>query len=94
ARSHDYKTLCTQVLAPALVTRLRSTGLSCEAALEVGLGPVREATISIGQITVKGSQASAIVLALAQGESASLDTLGLIDTSSGWRIASLHQPGG
>ena len=93
-RGHDYATICKQVLAPSLVAHLSATGVSCEQAWQLGLGSVTNPTLSIGQIKVKGSNASVIVLALAQNQSAALDTIELIKTSGGWRILSLITPGG
>jgi hypothetical protein len=86
---HDYTTICTQVLAPALTAHLRATGVSCEQAWAVGLGSVKSPTLSVGQTTVKGSTATVIVLTVAQGQRSSLDAIGLIKTGDGWRIQSL-----
>jgi len=94
ARTHDYKTICTQVLAPSLAARAASAGLTCEQAMAIALGSVRNPTISVGQVTVKGNSASAIVLSVAADQQASLNTLDLVHTGSGWRITSLQAPTG
>jgi hypothetical protein len=94
ASHHDYKTMCTQVLAPSLAARAGSAGLSCEQAMAIALGSVRNPTISVGQVTVKGDAASAIVLSVAANQQASLDTLDLVRTHSGWRITALKGPPG
>jgi ketosteroid isomerase-like protein len=86
---HDYTTICTQVLSPALTAHLRATGVSCEQAWALALGSVRSPTLSVGQTTVKGSTATVIVLTVAQGQRSSLDTIGLTKTGDGWRIQSL-----
>jgi hypothetical protein len=91
---HDYTTICTQVLSPALTAHLKATGVSCEQAWQLGLGAVKNPTLSIGQVTVTGSKATVIVLTLAQGQRSALDAIGLVKTGDGWRIQSLgpYQP--
>ena len=89
AASRNYGTICTQVLAPALLTRLASGGITCEQAMRIGFGSVSSPTLSIGKVTISGSRASVIALSTATGQQASLDTLQLTRTSRGWRIASL-----
>jgi hypothetical protein len=90
ARAHDYKTICTQVLAPALVAHLTANGLRCDKALRIPLGPVRGATVSIGKVTVHGASASVVALTVAQNQAAAIDTIGLTRTHDGWRISSLR----
>jgi hypothetical protein len=87
-RDHDYKTLCTQVLAPSLVARLTSFGLSCERAMTIAYGPVKDATLGVGKVTVNGTSASVIVLSLAANQPSSLGTVQLVKTAQGWRIIS------
>jgi hypothetical protein len=87
--SKDYATICNQVLAHSLVMHLSANGIRCEQALGLALGAVNNPALSIGQIIVKGSNASVITLTVAQGQHASLDALELIDTGHGWRISSL-----
>ena len=93
-RERDYTTICDQVLAPALVAHLSAAGVTCEQAWQLGLGAVSDPTLSIGQIKIKGSSASVIVLALARNQTAALDTIGLVKTGGGWRILSLSTPAG
>jgi hypothetical protein len=88
----DYATLCTQVLAPALVTRLTDAGVSCEQAMKIFASSVRNPTVTISKVTVKGSTASAVVLAGATGQTASLQSIQLVLTKHGWRLASLASP--
>ncbi len=89
AHRHDYRTICAQVLAPALLADIASGGLSCPKALSLALGSVRGARLVIGTITVTGSRASVVTLTQATGERATLATLVLTRNSAGWRIASL-----
>jgi hypothetical protein len=88
----DYKTLCTQVLAPSLVSRLQAAGVDCQRAMQVFAGSVSNPTISVSHVVVKGSHATAVVLASATGQTSSLQTLGLVQTSNGWRVAALGAP--
>jgi hypothetical protein len=90
AASHDYRRICDDVLAPALVVRLRAYGISCVRAMQIALSGVRNPAISIGAVTVKGSTASVITLSMATGQQASLQTIELIETGRGWRISSLR----
>jgi hypothetical protein len=88
----DYRTLCTQVLAPALVSRLEAAGLTCDQAMKVFANSVTDPTINISKITVQGSRASAVVLAAAQRQTAAVETIQLVQTGKGWRLASLATP--
>jgi hypothetical protein len=89
---HDYKTLCSQVLAPDLIVRLVSGGISCEQAMKIGLGRVQNPTLAIGRITVSGTRASVLTLSGARGQRTALAAVQLVKTGSGWRISSLGSP--
>jgi hypothetical protein len=89
-RAHDYTAICTQILAPELLADIASGGISCERALDLGLGKVRGARLNIGTIKVSGAKASVLTLTQATGEKTALAILELIDVSGkGWRIESL-----
>jgi hypothetical protein len=90
--SHDYKTLCTQVLAPSLLARLAGGGIKCEQAMRISLSGVHDPILSVGRITVNGSTAQAITLSGAQGQQGAFESINLLDTGSGWRISSLATP--
>lgn len=90
--SHDYSALCNDVLAPGLVAHLTAAGLSCQQAMRVFVSSVQNPTISISKVTVHGSSASAVVLASATGQPAAVESIQLIDTNHGWRLASLASP--
>jgi hypothetical protein len=90
--SRDYATLCTQVLAPALVTHLTDAGVSCEQAMKIFASSVQNPSLSVSKVTVKGSTASAVVLAGATGQTPSLESIQLVTTHNGWRLASLASP--
>jgi hypothetical protein len=88
----DAKTICTNVFAPSLVRRFRAAGLSCEHGLQIFFSGIQNPTLSVGQITVHGSRASAVTLSGASGQTASLRPLELVKTSNGWRIAAVGAP--
>jgi hypothetical protein len=88
----DYGTICHEVLAPALVKHLTANHIACEGAMRLALGSVRNPTLSIGPVSVKGKAASVYTLTLAAGQQASLNVLRLVDTSDGWRISALNAP--
>jgi hypothetical protein len=90
--SRDYKTLCDDVLAPALVAHLSAAGLRCEQAMQIALGSVKRPQLAVGRISINGSKAQAITLSAASGQVGSLDAINLIKTGAGWRITSLGSP--
>jgi len=90
--SKDYKTLCTQVLAPNLLAHLSSSGLGCERGLAIGFGNVQHPQLAIGSITVHGKTASVTVLTTATKQEGALTAIELSDTSNGWRITGLGSP--
>jgi hypothetical protein len=87
--AHDYKTMCTKLLAPNLLDKLRQVGLACEEALEQGLGDVKSPQLSVGNISVNGDTATAEVRTSAEGQAPSTDTVQLRRVDGAWRIASL-----
>jgi hypothetical protein len=88
----DYTTLCEQVLAPALLAHLSAAGLRCEQAMQIALRNVHDPQLAVGRITIDGSKAQAITLSAAAGETGSLDTINLVETTNGWRVVSLGSP--
>ena len=87
--SKDYKALCGQVLAPSLLARLAAADLPCEQAMQIALSGVHYPILSIARITVTGNTATAITLSGAHGQQGSVDSIGLVKTPNGWRVASL-----
>jgi hypothetical protein len=90
--SKDYQALCGHILAPSLIDDLKQIGLPCEIALQQGLGDVRQPRLIVGAVTVKGKAASAEVSTSAEGQAPSKDSIRLVRTDAGWRIASLAKP--
>jgi len=92
--SRDARTLCSEVLAPTLVERLTAAGLTCDDAMQTFFGSVSDPTIAVSKVSVKGANASAVVLSGAKGQPSSLDDVHLTNTKHGWRLTSLAAPGG
>lgn len=90
--AHDAGTLCRQVLAPALVQRFTAAGLDCQQAMDTYFQSVKDPTLSISKIKVSGSTASAVVLAGAEGQQSAVESVQLVSTPHGWRLASLATP--
>lgn len=90
--NRNYGALCDEVLAPALVQRLTNAGVSCRQAMKLFVQSVQNPTLSVRRVTVKGDTASATVLASASGQRASVESIQLISTKHGWRLASLASP--
>jgi hypothetical protein len=88
----DASALCGQVLAPALVQRFNDAGLNCEQAMQTYFASVADPTLSISRVSVHGSTATAVVLAAARGQQSSVESVQLINTKDGWRLASLATP--
>src|SRR6201996_6180062 len=84
--TRDAATLCRQGLAPTLVDRLTAAGLTCDQAMRTFVSSVNDPTISVSKVRVKGSRASAVVLAGAKGQPASLESVALVNTKNGWRL--------
>jgi hypothetical protein len=90
--ARDTATLCTQVLAPDLVGHLNAAGLSCRQAMSTFVNSVTDPSLSVSKVKVKGSTASAVVLARAKGQQASIESVQLTNTKHGWRLTSLASP--
>ncbi len=88
----DYATICRDVLARPLVTRLSLYGAPCSQTLSLALHAVRNPVVSIGRVTINGPYASVVTLTVATGQRAALSRIELLDTDNGWRITSLASP--
>jgi hypothetical protein len=53
---------------------------------------VKNPSLSVAKVTVKGKTASTTVLASATGQQSSVESIQLIDTDDGWRLESLASP--
>ena len=86
----DYQRLCDDLLAPALLEKIKQAGLPCEVALEKSLGDVKDPKLTLGQVTVDGDRATADIRTSAAGQQPSRNTLKLTKVGTKWRIASLE----
>jgi uncharacterized lipoprotein YajG len=87
--SGDYKTLCQQVLSQSLIARVAATGHTCQQAMQIFLQSVQDPTLSVGKVTVKGHNATAVTLTTARGQRATVASVKLVQTSNGWRVSAL-----
>ena len=87
--SRDYATLCNDVLAPSLIAHLTAAGLTCKQAMKIFTSSVHQPAIRVTKVSVDGLVASAVVRATASGQRASVQSIQLVKTGHGWRLASL-----
>lgn len=91
-RTHDWQTICDDLLSPTLVDKIEDVGLPCETAVEKGLGDVKDPTLEITDVSIAGARALVSVHTSANGQEASDDALQLVREDGEWRIASLAAP--
>jgi len=92
-KARDPRTLCDQVLAPALVDRFTAVGLTCTKAMQIFVDSVHDPSLAVGRVVVNGkNKAEALTLSTAKGQLGSLSALELVNTSSGWRVSGLGSP--
>jgi ketosteroid isomerase-like protein len=90
-REKDYHALCDDILSPELVERVRAQ-VPCEVALRTGLEDVEQPRLTVRDVRVRGDTALAVVRTEAANQQPSEDTLRLVRTDEGWRVASLASP--
>ena len=91
--TRDYQTLCDEVFAPKLLEGLQQIGLPCEIAMRTSLGEVEEPRLTVGEVTVDGTRATAEVRTSAKGQPPSTDTLELAEIEDRWRVTDLDSGG-
>jgi hypothetical protein len=85
----DYRLLCRKVLSKVLVRKIQAVGLTCERAVQRGLGDVQAPKLAIRRVRIRKDVALAEVTSSAAGQAPSTDTLRLVREAAGWRIAAL-----
>ena len=90
----DYRTLCTQILAPSLVSNVEQIGLPCEIALSRGFGSVSKPRLSVRKVSVNGNRATAAVHTTAANQAPLDGTINLVRIGGRWRVSSLATAGG
>lgn len=93
-RTHDWQSICDDLLSPALVDKIEDVGLPCETAIEKGLGDVKDPTLQITDVSLSGNRALVSIHTTASGQEASDDALQLVKEDGKWRIAALAAPKG
>ncbi len=85
----DARRICDDVFAPSLVEHFKAAGLTCERGMGIFFSGLHHPTLAVGPITINGSKASVITLSGANGQTAAVRSVNLVNTSNGWRIVSL-----
>lgn len=93
-RTHDWQTICDDLLSPTLVSKIEDVGLPCETAVEKGLGDVKNPTLEITDVSIAGARALVSIHTTANGQEPSDDALQVVKEDGEWRIASLAAPSG
>jgi hypothetical protein len=93
-RTHDWQTICDQLLSETLVSKIEDVGLPCETAVEKGLGDVKNPTLEITDVSIAGARALVSIHTTANGQEPSDDALQVVKQDNEWRIASLAAPSG
>jgi hypothetical protein len=86
---HDYRRVCSDLLAKPVIDSVRRAGLSCESAMKTALEGVQSPKLEVGQVTIKGNRASAKVHTTAANQQASDDTVALVREGANWKIGAL-----
>jgi hypothetical protein len=86
---HDAKKICNDLLAPALVTRIKqASNGTCDAVLKDALSDADAFELQVQKVTVNGDTATAVVESQSGNKKRS-DTLELQKVGNSWRIATL-----
>jgi len=86
---HDAKKICSDLLAPALVTRIQQASSGkCDSVLRDALGDADAFELQVQKVTINGTTADATVQSQS-GDKKRTDTLQLQKVGGGWKIATL-----
>lgn len=89
----DYELICEELLAPTLLEQMRAVALPCVTALKQGFSEVQDPRLTVGEVRVDGSRATAGVRTSAKGQKPVEDVVELVRVDDGWRIAALSSKG-
>jgi len=89
ARENDSAVVCTKLLAERLLTTLKEQGTNCATAVKEAFKDADSLDITVDDVTISGTTASAKVTSGTGGEKKT-DTLELEKAGAGWRISSLQ----
>jgi hypothetical protein len=91
----DADKICTKLLAPALVTKIKAASRgTCQQALKDALRDADSFDLEVKKVTITGKAASAVVVSKASAtakdsEKDRTDTLRLVQDGGAWKIATL-----
>jgi hypothetical protein len=89
SRKHDESKICNDLLAPALVTKIKTASNgTCEKVLKDALQDVDSFELQVKKVTITGTTATATVTS-DTGTKDRTDTLQLTKTGNAWKIATL-----
>jgi hypothetical protein len=87
-RDNDQKTICTDLLARALVQRLDASRQKCTGAISDQLDAAGDTKLDVKTISVTGNRATASVVSKVDGKDRT-QTLTLVNESGRWRLSGL-----
>jgi hypothetical protein len=89
SRKGDEAKICNQLLAPALVTKIKTASNgTCETVLKTALQDVDSYELQVKKVTINGNTATATVTS-DTGKKTRTDTLTLVKAGNAWKVATL-----
>jgi outer membrane lipoprotein-sorting protein len=89
SKKHDGKKICSSLLAPALVTQIKTASkAACDKAVKDRLDDADSYELQVQKVTITGTTASAVVKSEA-GDKSRTDTLALVKDGAVWKISTL-----
>jgi hypothetical protein len=90
SRKGDEDKICTDLLAPALVNKIKTASKgTCQDALNDSLQDVDSFELDVKKVSVNGTSATATVQSDSGGDKKASDTLTLTKVGNQWKIAEL-----
>jgi hypothetical protein len=90
SRKGDERKICTDLLAPALVTRIKAAHRDgCEPELKAALRDVDSFELQVKKVAIAGTSATATVTSTVGKNDDRDDTLTLVKVGSAWKISEL-----
>jgi len=89
SRKHDGKKICADLLAPALVAKIKTASAgACDKVVKDALDDADSYELQVQKVTISGATANAVVKSEG-GDKDRVDTLQLLKVGSAWKIATL-----
>jgi hypothetical protein len=89
SRKHDSARICTTLLAPALVAKIKLASKdACDKAVKDTLSDADSFELQVQKVTISGPKATAVVKSEG-GDKDRVDTLALVKDGNVWKIATL-----